>query len=178
MRGRGSSDRAGGARRGPSCWLARRSVRNGATQLRANCEWRDRQLDYSESARGRRVRNGPRRACAGRAVKRHFGGSAFCWSQPVLHLAALREWNVTLATGELMQLISHRLHNPPNVLTLSCKSRLTCLLRRAARRLPRPTPSGRSELQPTWRGRAVGAARGGSAAGPADRRLLSACEGS
>ena len=46
----------------------------------------------------------------------------------------------------------------------------------AARRLPRLTPSGRSELQPTCRVRAVRAARGGSAAGPTDRRLLSACE--
>src|ERR1043165_8398867 len=34
----------------------------------------------------------------------------------------------------------------PNVLTLSCKSRLTCEPRKAARRLPRPTRSGRSEL--------------------------------
>jgi hypothetical protein len=48
----------------------------------------------------------------------------------------------------------------------------------AARRLPRPTRSGRSELQLTCRVRAVRAAQGGSAAGPADRRLLSACEGS
>src|SRR5690349_7934429 len=36
----------------------------------------------------------------------------------------------------------------PNVLTLSCKSRLPCLPRKAARRLPRLTRSGRSELQP------------------------------
>src|ERR1043165_2721285 len=34
----------------------------------------------------------------------------------------------------------------PNVLTLSCKNRLTCLPREAARRLPRPTRSGTSEL--------------------------------
>ena len=39
---------------------------------------------------GWRVRNGPRRACVGRAVKRHFGGGAVCWSWPVPQLAALR----------------------------------------------------------------------------------------
>ena len=38
---------------------------------------------------------------------------------------------------------------PPNAITLSCKNRLPCLPRKAARRLPRPTRSGRSELQPT-----------------------------
>src|ERR1043165_1134482 len=53
----------------------------------------------------------------------------------------------------------------PNVLTLSCKNRLPCLPREAARRLPRPTRSGRSELQPTGRGRAVRAARGGAPPG-------------
>ena len=37
----------------------------------------------------------------------------------------------------------------PNVLTLSCKSRPPRRPRKAARRLPRPTRSGRSELQPT-----------------------------
>ena len=35
-----------------------------------------------------------------------------------------------------------------NVLTLSCKSRLTCLPREAARRLPRLTRSGGSDVQP------------------------------
>src|ERR1043165_4675304 len=50
---------------------------------------------------------------------------------------------------------------PSNVLTLSCKNRLTCMAREAARRLPRLTRSDRSELQPTCRVRAVGAARGG-----------------
>jgi hypothetical protein len=39
-----------------------------------------------------------------------------------------------------------RSHDPANVLTLSCKSRLTRLSLGAARRLPRPTRSGRSEL--------------------------------
>jgi hypothetical protein len=37
---------------------------------------------------------------------------------------------------------------PANVLTLSCKSRLTCRPREAARRLPRPERSGTSEMQP------------------------------
>src|ERR1051326_5918131 len=55
--------------------------------------------------------------------------------------------------------------DPPNVLTLSCKHRLTCLPREAARRLPRLTRSGGSELQPTCRARAVRAARGGSPPG-------------
>jgi len=61
--------------------------------------------------------------------------------------------------------ISHCSHNPPNVLTLSCKNRLKCLSRGAARRLPRLTRSGGSELQPTWRARAVRAARGGAPPG-------------
>jgi len=54
---------------------------------------------------------------------------------------------------------------PHNVLTLSCKNRLTCERREAARRLPRPTRSGRSELQPACRARAVRAARGGAPPG-------------
>src|ERR1043165_363823 len=37
----------------------------------------------------------------------------------------------------------------PNVLTLSCKNRLTRMAKKAALRLPRPTRSSRSELQPT-----------------------------
>src|ERR1051325_11242915 len=47
-----------------------------------------------------------------------------------------------------------------NAITLSCKNRLTCLAQEAARRLPRPTRSGRSELQPPCRARAVRVARG------------------
>src|ERR1041385_8835266 len=50
----------------------------------------------------------------------------------------------------------------PNVLTLSCKTRLTGLPQEAARRRPRLTRSGRSEVQPACRARAVRAARGGS----------------
>src|ERR1041384_1065283 len=45
-------------------------------------------------------------------------------------------------------------HGRANVLTLSCKTRLTCLPRKAARRLPRLTRSGRSELQLACRARA------------------------
>src|ERR1041384_4956066 len=74
--------------------------------------------------------------------------------------------------------LRHRRGGPANVLTLSCKTRLTCLPREAARRLPRLTRSGRSELP-------AGVTRAGSsrrprrlAAGPTDRRFLSACEGS
>src|SRR6185503_11293609 len=53
----------------------------------------------------------------------------------------------------------------PNVLTLSCKNRLTRLPREAARLLPRQTRSGGSELQRTCRARAVRAAQGGSPPG-------------
>jgi len=67
---------------------------------------------------------------------------------------------------------------PPNVLTLSCKSRLTRLPQEAARRLPRPTRSGRSEMAADVP-RACSSSRPRRlAAGPTDRRLLSACEGS
>src|ERR1043165_5070619 len=61
--------------------------------------------------------------------------------------------------------IVHNSGGPANVLTLSCKNRLTCLPRKAARRLPRPTRSGRSGLQPAGRARAVRRARGGAAPG-------------
>src|ERR1043165_8077324 len=47
---------------------------------------------------------------------------------------------------------------PSNVLTLSCKNRLKCLPRKAARLLPRQTRSGGSELPRTWRARAARAA--------------------
>src|ERR1043165_4500244 len=61
---------------------------------------------------------------------------------------------------------------PPNVLTLSCKNRLMCLPREAARRLPRPTRSGRSELAADVT-RACSSRRPRRlAAGPADRRFL------
>src|ERR1043165_1364053 len=61
----GSSDGAGGSRRGPCCWLARRSPR-------WKCKTPKREIasgvtdDWMAGTRlgGRRVRNGPRRACA------------------------------------------------------------------------------------------------------------------
>jgi hypothetical protein len=53
----------------------------------------------------------------------------------------------------------------PNVLTLSCKNRLTCRAEEAARLLPQQTRSGGSELQRTCRARAVRAARGGAPPG-------------
>src|ERR1043166_4938041 len=56
-------------------------------------------------------------------------------------------------------------YRPPNVFTLSCKNRLTCLPREAARRLPRLTRNGKSELQPPCRARAVRAAGGGAPPG-------------
>jgi len=68
---------------------------------------------------------------------------------------------------------------PPNVLTLSCKSRPP------HRGSPGGAAAAATNMQ--WRERTAadvtpavqfGAARGGSAAGPAVRRLLSACEGS
>ena len=110
-----SGDGAGGARRGPSCWLARRSPRRRCKHQGANCERRDGQLDGPNAPGWVASENGPRRACAGRVVKRHFGhspylvllvmrkiecpkcrfgGGAVCWSRPVPHLAALRGRNV------------------------------------------------------------------------------------
>src|ERR1043165_1972577 len=68
---------------------------------------------------------------------------------------------------------------PSNVLPLSCKSRLKCLPREAARRLPRPTPQGQERTAAgVTRACSSKPPQGGFAAGPADRRLLSACEGS
>jgi len=55
--------------------------------------------------------------------------------------------------------------HPPNAITLSCKAALHACLR-AARRLPRRTRSGRSEVAADVPPRAVGAAQGGSAAEP------------
>src|ERR1043165_6023297 len=59
------------------------------------------------------------------------------------------------------------------MLTLSCKNRLTCAPQEAARRLPRLTRSGGSELQPTCRARAVRAARGGA---PPGQRTGGVCQ--
>src|SRR5947199_5274509 len=47
----------------------------GATFETRNCERRDGRLMARTRQGGRRVRNGPRRACAGWMVKRHFGHS-------------------------------------------------------------------------------------------------------
>src|SRR4029079_10164820 len=66
----------------------------------------------------------------------------------------------------------------PNAITLSCKGRLPRRAVVAARRLPRPTRSGRSELQPTRCGGAGGAVRRRLRRRAKARRLLSACEGS
>jgi hypothetical protein len=57
-------------------------------------------------------------------------------------------YDLTLG-GRIVIYDSLRQLGAPNVLTLSCKNRLTCAPREAAGRLPRPTRSGRSELQPT-----------------------------
>jgi len=95
---------AGAPLAAPKVQALRREIASGVTDNRMT---RTRQG-------GRRVRNGPRRACAGaggeatlRALPslRHrlnarkecpqcrFGGGAFCWSRPVPHLAALRGGN-------------------------------------------------------------------------------------
>jgi|ERR1043165_441995 hypothetical protein len=74
-------------------------------------------------------------------------------TDPVLPRHVHRNTRENRATGgEAIQgkscKLGRQLLRPPNVLTLSCKSRLTRLPREAARRLPRLTRSGRSELQP------------------------------
>jgi len=79
-----------------------------------------------------------------------------------------------ITTTEVIVLVFFVQHTGrPNVFTLSCKNRLPCMCREAARRLPRPTRSRRSELQPTWRARAVRAARGGS---PPSQRIGGFCQ--
>jgi len=109
-----SSDGAGGARRGACCWLARRSPRLGANRNSARSASGVTANRMTRTRRGgRRVRNGPRRACARWTVKRHFGhsphdecgfnatvecpkcrfgGGAVCWSRPVPHLCGAARW--------------------------------------------------------------------------------------
>jgi hypothetical protein len=105
-------------------------------------------------------------------------------TDPVLPRHMHRNTRENRATGdETIQgkscKLGRQLLRPPNVLTLSCKSRLTCLPQEAARRLPRLTPE--------WQERTAADVthacsskppQGGFAAGPTDRRFLSACEGS
>src|ERR1043165_9465142 len=92
----------------------------------------------------------------------------FYWRQAVRELGWIEEW----IHGQIVA------YGPPtfrraNVLTLSCKNRLTCLPRKAARRLPRPTRSGRGALQPKGRVRAGRAARG---AAPPGQRAGGFCQ--
>jgi len=68
-----------------------------------------------------------------------------------------------------------KLVRPANVLTLSCKSRLTCLPQEAARRLPRLTREWQERTAADVP-RACSSSRPRRlAAGPGDRRFLSAC---
>ena len=103
-------------------------------------------------------------------------------TDPVLPRHMHRNTRENRATGdETIQgkscKLGRQLLRPPNVLTLSCKNRLTCVTHEAARRLPRLT-SGRSELAADVT-RACSSRRPRRlAAGPTDRRFLSACEGS
>ena len=82
------------------------------------------------------------------------GSDVICVGVAILHPLILRRF---APQDELL--------GPANVITLSCKGRLPCRAKGAARRLPRLRRSGRSELQPTCRARAVRAARGGSPPG-------------
>ena len=115
-----SSDGAGGRAEGHAVdWRAARSHRGTSTEERDASGVMANWMAQTRQG-GRRVRNGPRRACAGWAVKGHlghspsldlwcmrriecpkcpFGGGAFCGSWPVLHLAALRVAHLTLATN-------------------------------------------------------------------------------
>ena len=154
---------------------AQRNLARTASGVTANWMARTRQC-------GRRVRNGPRRACAGWVVKRHFGHSPsllwctceepsarsvasaaarFAGRGPFLTLRRCVGGNVCLAMNgnccvgvarmncDYLRAIVRNSCYRPNVLTLSCKNRPPYRLPRAARRLPRLTCTGGSEVQPT-----------------------------
>ena len=140
---------------------------------------------------GWRVRNGPRRACAGRVVKRHFGHSSSPTSSlstkklsarsvasaaarlagrgPFLTLRRCAgERDVSDELSLLAFVITSKSRGPANALTLSCKDRPPCRPQKSgAAAAATNTEVAGANCSRRDAGMQLGAAQGGSAAEPA-----------